>query len=225
MAPDGSNQRQLTPAGHIDENPSVTADGHYLVFESDRSGSSEIWRVNRVGGNLQQLTTGGNNKQPSVSPDGQWVVYISSRTALGPLWRVSLAGGEPSRLSDGQTGWPRISPDGKQVACAYSTRGESSETSLAIMPIDGGKPVHLFKVPGTANFRYGVRWTPDGLAVTYRDWFNGIWRQPLIGGDPQRLVGLPGEKIFSYGWSRDGKEFAFARGSEIRDVVLILNQK
>jgi len=34
---------------------------------------------------------------------------------------------------------------------------------------------------------------------------------------------LPDEKIYSNGWSRDGKMFAFTRGTEIRDVVLISN--
>jgi len=32
---------------------------------------------------------------------------------------------------------------------------------------------------------------------------------------------LPEEKLYAYGWSRDGKQFAFTRGTEIRDVGLI----
>jgi hypothetical protein len=36
---------------------------------------------------------------------------------------------------------------------------------------------------------------------------------------------LPDEKIYSYGWSRDGKTFAFTHGNEIRDVVLISTLK
>jgi len=59
--------------------------------------------------------------------------------------------------------------------------------------------------------------------VCYRDWANGIWRQDLNGGPPQRLKGLPEEKLYSFGWSRDGKHFAFARGRGIRDAVLIRN--
>ena len=70
----------------------------------------------------------------------------------------------------------------------------------------------------------GIRWMPDGKAVCYRDWVNGIWRQEITGGPPQRLRGLPEEKIYSFGWSRDGKLFAFSRGRAIRDAVLIMNQ-
>jgi len=34
---------------------------------------------------------------------------------------------------------------------------------------------------------------------------------------------LPEEKLFAYGWSPDGEQFAFTRGAEIRDVVLMRN--
>jgi hypothetical protein len=61
--------------------------------------------------------------------------------------------------------------------------------------------------------------------VTYRDWNNGIRRQDLSGGEPQKIAGLPEEKLFSYGWSPGGKLFAFTRGAEICDLVLIKNAK
>ncbi|MFL6230335.1 MAG: winged helix-turn-helix domain-containing protein [Pyrinomonadaceae bacterium] len=221
MSADGGGQKQLTSAGHVDNDLSMTADGGFIVFESNRGGDTEIWRADGDGGRLLQLTTGGANVQPSVSPDGRWVVYVSTRDRLTTLWRVPASGGEPVRLSDRSAGWPRVSPDGKLIACEYSAPDGPGHTKLALIPIDGGPPVKLFDVPDSANFRYGTRWTPDGAAVTYRDWFNGIWRQPLAGGAPQRLAGLPEEKLYAYGWSRDARQFAFTRGAEIRDVVLI----
>ena len=52
----------------------------------------------------------------------------------------------------------------------------------------------------------------------------GISQIPLNltgSGEPERLAGLPQEKMFGHGWSRDGRLFAFVRGVQIRDVVLI----
>jgi len=83
----------------------------------------------------------------------------------------------------------------------------------------------VFETSPQPNFRFGIRWTTDGKAVTYRDWGRGLRRQPVDGGAPQRIPGLPDEKIYSDGWSGDGKLFAFTRGMEIRDVVLISNSK
>ena len=96
-------------------------------------------------------------------------------------------------------------------------------SDLRCWPVDGTGPVKFFDVTRLANFRNGIRWTPDGVAVTYRDWADGIWRQPLSGGEPQRVPGLPQEKLFTYGWSPDGQRFAFTRGTERRDVVLLTN--
>jgi Tol biopolymer transport system component len=227
MESDGSKQKQLTPAGYVDESPAASADGRFIVFQSNRSGNREVWRMNADGNNLRQVTNGGNNEQPAITPDGQWVVYVSpqnlSGERFGTLWRVGLEGGAPIQISDGTAAWPRVSPDGQTIACEYSNRADSSQTKLALIPITGGQPLQLFDLPPGVTFRYGLRWTPDGTAVTYRDWVNGIWRQPVAGGAPQRLPGLPEEKLFAYGWSPDGKQFAFTRGAETRDVVLMRN--
>ena len=225
MDADGSHQKQLTSAGHVDEDPTVTDNDRFVVFTSNRSGNREIWRMGSDGNALLQLTNGGNSEEASVSPDGNWVVFVSRWGNVSSLWRVSIEGGEPIRLSEQPAFWPRISPDGKLIACEFFVAADSQRVKLAIISIDGGPPIKLFDVPPTVNFRYGLRWTPDGQSVTYRDWVNGIWRQSLSGGEPQRLEGLPEEKLFAYGWSRDGKQFAFTRGTEIRDVVLVRNLK
>ena len=233
MESDGSKQKELTPAGYVDEHPNGTADGRFIVFQSNRSGNYEVWRMNADGSGLQQVTTGGSNEQPSVSPDGKLVVYVSTRLStalpsgerLGTLWRVPLEGGAPVRISEAPAAWPRVSPDGQLIACAYVAPTGSRQMKLALIPIAGGQPLKLFDLPPGVTFRYGLRWTPDGTAVAYRDWVNGIWRQPVAGGEPERLPGLPEEKLFAYGWSPDGKQFAFTRGAEIRDVVLMRNLK
>lgn len=62
----------------------------------------------------------------------------------------------------------------------------SDKTKLAVLDTDGS-PVKLFDFPQSANFNNGIRWTPNGNALTYQDWNNGIWRQNLDGGEPERF--------------------------------------
>ena len=224
MGPDGANGKQLTSGGYRDSYLSGTADGRYIVFESNRSGAYEVWRARIDGTDLKQLTSGGHNRKPYVSPDGTWVVYNSIRNGLSTLWRVSIDGGDPVQLTDKPAEGAGISHDAKFIACSYTAQ-PNTRNQLAIIPADGGSPLKLFDLPRLANFTLGARWTPDGKAVTYRDWANGIWRQSIDGGKPERLKGLPEEKLYSYAWSRDGKQFAFVRGSEIRDVILLQNKK
>jgi Tol biopolymer transport system component/DNA-binding winged helix-turn-helix (wHTH) protein len=220
MDPDGGNLKQITPAGFNDQKMSVTADGRFIVFQSNRSRNTEIWRANSDGSDLKQLTTGGGNSSPDTTPDGRWVVYVSVRESKSSIWRIPLTGGEPLRVTDKDSFTPRVSPDGKLIACAYKA-AESGPWQIALVPIEGGAPVKLFDLPRSANL--SLRWTPDGKVVCYRDWVNGIWKQDVNGGPPQRLPGLPEDAVLPFGWSRDGKLFAFTRGRTISDAVLIKN--
>ncbi|MGI8788182.1 MAG: winged helix-turn-helix domain-containing protein [Pyrinomonadaceae bacterium] len=219
MDADGSNQKQLIPNGGENIYPNVSDDNRFVVFQSNRNSKSAVWRANIDGGDMRQITDDFSG-QPTISPDGNWIVYSKGEEDFGGLWRVSIDGGEPFRLTRNDAGWARISPDGKLVACQYKTGGK---TKLAVLSIDGGEPLKLFDTPPDANCRGGVRWTPDGKAVTYRDWFDGIWMQTLDRDAPERLEGLPHEKLYAFDWSPDGKFFAYTRGAEIRDVVLISN--
>jgi len=56
---DGSNPRNLTDAPGDDGHPWFSRDGKSLVFESDRTGSWEIWKVDLATRKFTQLTHGG----------------------------------------------------------------------------------------------------------------------------------------------------------------------
>lgn len=224
MNADGSGGRQILPPGSANSYPSVTHDGSYLIFESDRSGSTEVWRLDlHTGGEPVQLTHGGRNSQPHASPVGDQVVYTSRAQDRTGLWRMPVNGGEPVLLEEDTTILGgRISPDGRLVAYGQDANGE---LRISVVTIDGGAPLVQFGTPASANLNLGVRWSPDGKFICYRDWHNGYWSQSLAGGEPTRIEGLPTEKLYAFDWSRDGRSFAFVRGGEITDVVLITDAK
>ncbi|MFL6375040.1 MAG: winged helix-turn-helix domain-containing protein [Pyrinomonadaceae bacterium] len=219
MNASGGEQKQLIPSEGNNLLPSVSTDDRFLVFQSDRGGSYAVWRANRDGSDILKLTYTGIAAQPDISPDGRSIVYVSHPDNSGELWRATISGGAPVKLADGAS-WPQISPDSRFVACGFLV---DRKNKLAIFSMDGGDPVRSYDLPPRSNLRLGIHWTPDGKAVTYRDWVDGIWRQDIAGGEPQRLKGLPQEKLYAYDWSLDGKLFAFTRGVESRDVVLISN--
>jgi Tol biopolymer transport system component len=122
------------------------------------------------------------------------------------IWRVSVDGGEPVQVVAKESSYPRVSPDGNYLAAGFE---ENGKTSLAVFAINGGGSVKLFDVPKTFNFYDAIRWTPDGKAITYRDWANGLWRQSVEGDRLERVEGLPQEKFLTYAWSRNGDHLAF----------------
>jgi Tol biopolymer transport system component len=221
---DGGEGSQITPSGLVERRMSTTSDGRFMIFESDRSGLLEVWRSDTNGDHPLQLTSGGHNRSAHVAPDGTFVLYASTNSGVSTIRRVSIDGGESVAVTQHESDWPRISRDRKTFACIF--RASSGRPwQLAVFDINGGDPLKVFDLPETANNQNGLRWTPDGTGITYRDWKEGIWLQRLDGGDPERIPGLPKEKLYSYAWSPDADLFAFTRGTESYDVVLITGLK
>ena len=216
----GGGATALTSPGFSDAFPKMTRDGRNIVFVSNRNGGSEIWRVSADGSGLRQLTTGGNHGAPDVTPDGRWMLFAASDGDRGGIFKQPIDGGEPVRLTEGGN-WPRVSPDGTKFACSYVDPPGSS-VRLAIFSVAApATPVARFELPRGATLNNGVQWSPDGSAVIYRDFGEGLWRQPLSGEPPRKMAEVPGQRIYFFDWSQDGSRFAMSYGDELRDVVLI----
>jgi len=218
MNVEGGEQKSLTAPGAIDSVLSVSPDGRYIIFHSNRSGGFDIWRTDIDGGNALQLTKAKRNFQPFISADSRWVYYKSWEKGVGELRRVSIDGGESEQLNDKETSWGSFSPDGKYFAAGYKT----DKNRLAVFSAETNKVIKQFDFPKNGSTYMGSHWTPDGKAVAYRDSNYGYWLQP-IDDEARRMEGLPKEKFYNFAWSKDGRQFAFVRGQEIRDVVLFGN--
>ncbi len=229
MDGDGADQKQLTENSRVNNHPAISPDGRYIVFASDRAGASNIWRTDIDGGNARQLTRGSGEDHPQCSPDGKWVVYTLLGAGKPTLWLVSIDGGAPQQITDKYTAAAVFSPEGKSVACLYREEQPNSPLKLAIFPLEGGQPTRIFEAPilaGGVSLVPPPRWTTDGRALTYVATSAGvsnIWLQPINGGAPRQMTTFKADRIFSFEWSRDGKQLIVARGMVASDVVLISN--
>jgi serine/threonine protein kinase/Tol biopolymer transport system component len=213
----GTGQKQLTADAGNNSSPTVSSDGRYVVFISDRTGTDHVWRIDIDGSNARQLTNGSVERTPQCAPAGQWVLYQSNEPGV---WKVPIDGGETVRVIAKDSGsFLSISPDGKWIATAHY---EPTAVKTAIYPIEGGEPHKILDIAG-----FYVRWTPDGRALAYLDEkdLSSINTQPIDGGPPKQLVDFKPDKIFSFAWARDGKQLALARGTVNFDVVLITDFK
>jgi serine/threonine protein kinase len=223
MTAQGTGNRQLTPDSSSNNFPHVTSDARYVVFLSDRTGFTNVWRMDTDGNNEKQLTTGEDDSWAWCSPDGQWVVYQSLALGKRTLRKVSINGGDSEQLTDYPSVGPVVSPDGRWISCYYRPETKAP-WKLAIIPFDGGPPVKTFEVPQNVLFTSLVRWTPDGLALAYitsRNGISNIWIQPLDGSPPKQTTDFKSDQIFWFDWSRDGRQLGVSRGAVTSDVVLI----
>jgi Tol biopolymer transport system component len=221
---DGGNRTLLTPGEHNNSFPATCGDGRFILFQAYRNEKLNVWRMDEDGSNPAQLTNEKLATRPECSPDGKWLLYahLDDLTA----WQVPIQGGLPlqmvaQNLSDART--PQISPDGKLLAYLVMPATLSSPRVLTVAPFGGGSPLYRFDVPMGA---FEIRWAPDGKALDYhltRAGASNIWRQALAGGPPKQITNFKSDRIFSFDWSRDGKQLALARGSTSSDVILISN--
>lgn len=236
MNSDGSNRVQLTVnVGQDNGYPSVSNDGRYIIFTANRVGKRQIWRMDNDGGNRKPLTPGDekaeNSEFAAVSPDGKEVFFIKRAAGPAAIWKVSIDGENPtqvSRLTNAATeAYLSISPDGKWLAYQHITdktenRDEDRNITIGVLPTDGNAEPKLFELPVRRRI---IQWTTDSdgfyfVGGTFNS--SSIWRQPLAGGEPTRIVEFP-DRIFNFAWSADGKNLVVSRGEQRGDAILITN--
>ena len=218
MKADGTGATQITPGAPYNVGCfRVSPDGRNVVFNSWKSGTPHIWRMDIDGNNGKPLTDSPNDGVLSdFSADGEWVVYSKGGPERG-IWKVPVEGGNPVRLSDTYAGSPIVSPDGKKIAYhAFS----GSSPNVEIIPFSGGAAIKTLDIPGIAP----IRWTPDDKGILFIDTKAGvsnIWMQPIAGGPPKQVTRFSSDQINYFDLSRDGSRLVLDRFQSNADVELI----
>ncbi len=77
---DGSDAPRMLTAGDAhDGNPKWSPDSRWILFESDRSGSSQLWAISSQGGEARQLTDISTGASGGIwSADGQRIAFVSA---------------------------------------------------------------------------------------------------------------------------------------------------
>jgi serine/threonine protein kinase len=127
-------------------------------------------------------------------------LQVSQVTVSGNAWR------------------PALSPDGKYVVYIHR---DGLERSLRIRQLGTDRDVEIVAAqPGLVLQAAAV--TPDGQ---FLDFVRGktddltLWRVPFLGGSPKRVIDGVNSAI---GWSPDGRQFAFVRGTISAPSALVV---
>lgn len=220
LDPDKTSTQQLTTEDSIDFDPTVSPDGRYVVFVSDRAGKFNLWRINSDGTDPVALTNGEGEQQPVFTADGSFVVFSSMKDVS--LWKISIFGGEPIKVSDKRAYDVSISPDGTEFAHFANTDGQlkilirSLETADVLKELDPIKGLFA----GSQ-----VVWSKESRDLFYAAHDNNsvgnIWRQPISGGLPEKLTHYMSGEIFYFDFSPDDSQVAMIRGGWKYDAILL----
>lgn len=144
-AEDGALKARIEALGKINSAsaPSFAPDGKRVAYLSNRSGSPQVWVVDRTGGAARQLTTLADPvTNLHWSPDGTWIAYV---VAPGgglntQIWVMRPDGGEARRLTPGGkegtnlSGW---TDDGKSLLVS-TNKDDPAARNAALIDVASG---------------------------------------------------------------------------------------
>ena len=142
QVPDGPPVR-LTRHAADDVEPSFSADGSRIAFQSSRLGGG-VYVIPTLGGEERLLAARGFS--PRFSPDGAWIAYGVAEPAGGRLYVAPAAGGPATLVAAGfyRAQAPVWSPDGRYLLFwAQRKRDAPPENNIDwyVAEVPGGSPV------------------------------------------------------------------------------------
>ena len=231
-ASDGGKPVALTEPQ--DDYADVAPDNHHILFQSNRSGSWQLWLMDRETRQPVQVTShDGNHRQPAWSPDGQWIAFSSDgglaagRRAIflmpSPL---SASKAAPRRLTDGsaQDIHPKWLPGGGGLVF-NRVDASGKQADVLIVRLDGSTrtlPLGAGLNTYASVNRTGRTLVFRGTAIEAGTENSDIY---LAGGNGEARRRLTDHPAFD-GWpafSPDGRTIAFAsrRGGEHFQLYLM----
>lgn len=129
---------RLTYSPAIEVSPAWSPNGYEIAFTSDRTGSPQIYVMDREGSNMRRLTwVGGYNDQAAWSPMGDRIAFARQ---VGDFQILTVApdGSDEKWLGVGEQ--PKWSPDGRHIVFI---RRFGSRSDLWVCNADGTAPKQL----------------------------------------------------------------------------------
>jgi hypothetical protein len=196
-----------TPVPTLTSSPTSAAPSRTgIVFVSDSDGDREIFVIDPVSSELQQLTDNSvDDNYPAWSPDGGQIAWVAGND----IWVMNADGSSPMRLTDdaAQDFDPAWSPDGLQIAYASDRNGDAD---IWLMDSGGGNAQVIIQNADATD--RAPSFSPDSESLVYMSDVSGgreLYVYNLSDGGTVRLTdngvydGLPD-------WQSDGPLIVFA---------------
>ena len=173
---EGGAPENLTQHPANDRLGSLSRDGRWIYFQSDRSGDGQIWKIPAAGGEAEKVTENGG-LFALESPDGQTLYFSRVGDGQQSLWKMPVQGGEerlvlPKLKASGAAGTYQLGPKGIYFF--------PDSTSFHFLPFGADKAIPI-TVPDPAQWPFLLRSiSPDGRWALLDRWYTAISDLELV---------------------------------------------
>jgi serine/threonine protein kinase/Tol biopolymer transport system component len=179
------SEKEIVNSSGEDGGADLSPDGGRIVFQSDRSGSSEIWKSQSDGSDPQQMTTfKGYAGTPRWSPDGKWIAFdFDQPVPNSQIYLMDSEGRNQDAIVSGayDNVVPRWSNDGSSIYFASNRTGTWQVWNYKLS--DGSE----------RQVTHGGGWaaeeSEDGKNLYYSRRDGGLWTMPVAGGEEKFISG------------------------------------
>jgi Tol biopolymer transport system component len=181
----------VTSGNQIMEGIDISPDRQWLLFDSDRSGNQDLYRMRLSGGEPERLTETPNDEfWGRWSPKGDEIVFHSFQGTRRHIFVMSADGRNRRQITEGPDDertaeWSR---DGKSLIYLHNFNGPGSEVRVITRANDGtwSTPRTIFR-----GHSYPPVPSPDGRFIALAA--TGSVLVTNLSGDAPRVLVAPGD--------------------------------
>ena len=225
--------RRLTNDGTMNTPTAWTADSKYVLFGSDRNGTSTSIFKQAINQETAEPVVGPRNVDLlRVSADGAWILYLATSNAVGPirLMRVPVGGGVPQPVLDTWSGSDYRCAIAPATLCAIreTSQDQKHTTVTEFDPLKGrGKVLRTIENDPKAPWS-GAALSPDGTTFTISKTDEAglhLRLLSLVGASDREITVKGGRNFTGLDWSADGKGFYIGSLSSQARTLLYVDLK
>lgn len=190
-----ASEAKLIYSTLVQRNPRYSPDGARIAFESNRSGSTEIWTTDAQGANPDRLTSfnGPLTSAPSWCSDGRRLAFDSRVSGISAIYIEEVREGVPREVAASRE---NLSSPVWSKDCRWLFAIEEDRAELYRVPSSGGLAERF-----TLNHSNHCEVIGDRLVFNVMDATGVVlWSKPVGGGQEVPLENMP-KLAYEDGWT------------------------
>ena len=145
--------------------PRLSSDGTSVVYQSNRTGKWQIWRMELASRGQERITNDAfDDNFVDLSPDDAWIAFVSNRDGNEELYRMRVDGKKLQRLTEHPQRdiHPYFAPDGKSLL--FNSTRDGTSLDLYRMTLADRK---VERLTDTTEDDTCARYSPDMRSIVF----------------------------------------------------------